>query len=111
MDFKQLERCIAACHACAAHCDRCATACLQEENIAEMRKCTRLNISCAALCRLAASLMALDSNEARDIGRRCAQLCRLCAKTCGMHTAQHCQQCAEACYRCADECEHMAATA
>lgn len=111
MDFNQLKRCIEACHSCAMHCDRCTVDCLQEEHVAQLRECIRLLIQCAETCRLAASLMAQDSEYARHICKTCAKLCRQCAEACGQHTSDHCQQCAEACYRCADECEHMAATA
>ena len=65
--------CIEACNRCAAYCDFCAASCLQEENTKMMAECIRLDMQCAAICRLAAEYMAQDSRFA-------AQLCSLCAE-------------------------------
>lgn len=111
MDFDKLKACIEACNICAVYCERCAASCLKEDNASAMSECIRLDMQCAQLCRLAASLMAQNSEHARDVCKVCVRLCRQCGEECGKHSADHCQQCAEACYRCADECDHMAATA
>lgn len=109
MDFGHYKSCIEACHVCAAYCDRCATSCLQEDDVKMMAECIRLDMDCAAVCRLAGGYMARDSKFARQICDLCADICQACGDECAKHEADHCQKCAEACKRCADECRKMAA--
>lgn len=66
MDAK-FENCLRACNACADACDSCATACLKEQDVATIAECIRLDMDCAAICRLAAGYMARGSARARDI--------------------------------------------
>jgi hypothetical protein len=100
--------CIEACNACADACDRCAAACLHEEDPRPMARCIALDMDCAALCRLAASFMARDSENAAMICALCAEVCDACQGECSRHDMEHCQACAAACRRCADECRRMA---
>jgi hypothetical protein len=100
--------CIEACNACAAACDHCATACLKEPDVAMMAECIRVDIDCAALCRLAAGYMARSSEFVHEACRLCAAICEACARECGKHHHEHCQACARACRRCADECNRIA---
>lgn len=60
-----------------------------------------LDADCAAICRLAASAMARDSEMAKQICRLCIEICLACANECGRHSHSHCQACASACRKCA----------
>jgi hypothetical protein len=99
------------CHACAEACEHCAQACLAEPGVANMAQCIRLDLDCAALCRLAALLMTRDSRFAKELCRVCAVACDACAAECLRHDAEHCRACARACRRCAEACRRMASEA
>jgi len=109
MSHEKYHACIDACNNCANACDHCSTACLQEDNVADMERCIRLDIDCAALCRFAAAAMARSSEHVSDICRLCATLCEACATECGKHQHSHCLECADACRSCAETCHAMAA--
>ena len=102
------QDCIDACNRCADACDHCAASCLKEQDVQKMARCIALDMDCAAICRLSASLMARDSEHAAAICALCAKACDACAKECGSHQMDHCQVCAAACKRCADACRAMA---
>jgi hypothetical protein len=108
MTNNQMETCVGACNACADACDACSTACLSEPDIKMMADCIRLDLDCAAICRLASGFMARGSARARDVCRVCAMICDACAAECAKHKVDHCQRCAEACRVCAAECRKMA---
>lgn len=101
--------CIRACNTCADACDHCAVACLDESNVSHMARCIRLDMDCAALCRLAAGYMARGSECVSTLCRACADICDACADECEKHDHDHCRQCAQACRECARACREMAA--
>ncbi|MDR6982227.1 hypothetical protein J2X32_000835 [Rheinheimera pacifica] len=109
MSHEIYHACIDACNSCADACDHCSTACLQEDNVAHMERCIRLDIDCAALCRFAAAAMARSSEHVSDICRLCALLCEACAAECSKHDHDHCMECADACRSCAQACQAMVA--
>ncbi len=47
---EELAACIEACFDCAQVCTACADACLGEDDMAELRRCIALNLSCADAC-------------------------------------------------------------
>ena len=111
MGSHQFQECIDACVSCAQACTYCATACLREERVAHLRKCIRLDMECAAICRAAVELMTLESDFSAHLCRVCADVCNACAAECELHAAMgmdHCRVCAEACRLCAATCEMMA---
>jgi len=109
MENNQYKDCIKACLKCAMACEVCAAACLREEKVQMMTRCIELDRDCADICRLAATLMARQSDYVKEFCRLCAKVCRDCAEECGRHQVEHCQRCAEMCCACAEECEKMAA--
>jgi hypothetical protein len=109
MAHQQFATCIDACNKCANACDHCATACLKEKDPKPMARCIALDLDCAEICRLAAALMARDSEFAGTVCGMCADVCEACAAECAKHDMEHCQECAEACRRCAAECRRMSA--
>ena len=109
MAHAQYAACIDACNACADACDHCSVACLHEPDPKPMARCIERDMDCAAICRMAASWMARDSELAGRICEACAEVCEACATECEKHSRMdHCRRCAEACRRCADECRRMA---
>jgi hypothetical protein len=109
MTHDKYQQAISACNRCADACDHCSSACLREEDVAEMARCIRLDMDCAALCRLAAGAMARDSECAGAICAVCAQICDMCGEECDRHPHDHCRQCAQACKDCAESCRAIAA--
>ena len=109
MNQQSLTDCLRACHACADACNYCSVACLDEDNVATMASCIKLDIDCAALCSLAAGFMARKSTHAKSICLACAKICEDCAEECDKHDHEHCKDCAKACRECAAACQKMAA--
>lgn len=107
MPHAQFNSCIEACHACAVACNHCASSCLQEQDVTPMARCIALDLDCAEICTLAASLMSRGSDQSQAVCALCADACQACADECRKHPMDHCRQCAEACTRCADECRRM----
>lgn len=60
------RECIEQCYECAAACDVCASSCLREDNVGMMKHCIQLDMQCAAICRLAAQFMALESEYSHN---------------------------------------------
>ena len=95
---------------CAQTCSLCADACLAEEMVAELRRCIRLNLDCADLCRTTAAVLGRqvepDSATMRALLEACRTACAACGKECGSHADMHahCRVCAEACQRCEQAC-------
>lgn len=108
MSHQQFASCIDACNACALACSHCATSCLDEPDPKAMARCIRLDLDCAAICRLAVEVMGRGSENAATICSACAELCELCAEECGQHQMDHCQACAQACRQCVQACRGMA---
>lgn len=107
MQQNRYQSCIEACAECANACDMCAAACLGEEMVGPMTRCIALDVDCAQYCRLAAGMMARESEATGLVCQTCAELCTMCGDECAKHRATHCQDCAAACRRCADACRQM----
>ncbi|MHA4809400.1 four-helix bundle copper-binding protein [Flavitalea flava] len=107
MSYEKYKSAIDACNYCAAMCNQCAVACLEEPGVLELKDCIRLDMECAAICRSAAEVMALNGAYAEDISELCSDICNACAEECGKHAKmgmEHCRVCEEACRKCAEEC-------
>lgn len=106
-----LAACIEACFACAQACVGCADACLAEADVAELRKCIRLNQDCAMACAATGSMLsrqyAMDMDVVKAQVGACLAACRSCAGECELHAEHHmhCQVCANACRDCEQACE------
>lgn len=98
---------------CTYVCTTCADACLEEEDVAELRTCIRLNQDCAEICSVTAKLIsrpgAQDPSLLRAQLEACAAACRACAEECDEHAGKHdhCSICAESCRACAEACDRM----
>lgn len=107
MSHEHHPQLIAALNKCAAECNHCASACLDEQDVKMLAKCIKLDIDCADICNLTASLIARRSEHGRHLLKECAEVCNACAEECEKHAKmgmEHCRICAEACRACADAC-------
>ena len=108
-----LASCIAACLECGQACVACADACLAEKQVADLRRCIRLNQDCADICdvtaRVLSRLFDADTAILRAQLEVCALSCATCGAECHRHAAhhEHCKVCAEACRRCEEECRKL----
>lgn len=75
MGHERYQSCIEACNTCADSCDYCFSACLREDDVKMMAECIRLDMDCAAICRIAASYMARESTYAGELCACCAEVC------------------------------------
>jgi len=102
--------CIEQCHACAQACIACADACLAEPDVADLRRCIRLDLDCADICAAAGACatrsIGLNRGLIAELLNVCALVCRLCGDECERHAESHdhCRICAAACRRCAEAC-------
>ena len=96
-------------NSCVIECNHCAMACLDENEVKMMARCIKLDIDCADICRLTASLLARGSEHGEHLLKECAGICNACAQECEKHSnMEHCRTCAEVCRHCAEECSAMA---
>ena len=94
---------------CATECGHCATACLDESDVKMMARCIKLDIDCADVCRLTASLLSRGSEHGHHLLKECAEICDACAEECEKHShMDHCRECAKVCRHCAEECRQVA---
>lgn len=108
MSYEKFQSCINACYECAAASKHCTNACLEDKNVNNLTHCINLNSDCAAMCLLAAKLMAGGSEFSIQICEVCAGICNACAKECENHLQlEHCRKCAEVCRLCVKECRIM----
>jgi hypothetical protein len=106
------RQCIEACSECAQACTVCADACLAERTVSALINCIRLNLDCADVCHVTATLLTRPSHRDAPALRAqleaCLEICRACADECSRHSdMDHCRLCAETCYACAEACEQM----
>ena len=107
MSHEQHHQLIAALNNCVAECNHCAAASLDEQDIKMLSKCIKLDIDCAEICSLTASLLARGSEYGDHLVKECVEVCNACAEECDKHAEmgmEHCRMCAEACRACADAC-------
>lgn len=113
MAHEQNKSLLEALNNCAAECNHCATACLEEDDVKMLARCIKLDIDCADVCQLTASLIARGSKHGNHLLKECAEICDACAEECEKHAnhMEHCKSCAEECRKCAEECRAMVSEA
>jgi hypothetical protein len=113
LDGAALSECIEACMQCAQACTACADACLSEQQVANLRRCIRLDLDCADICTVTGAILSRQTDTPREIVRQQVQTlaaaCEACAAECDQHASmhEHCKTCAEACRRCAQSCNSL----
>ena len=102
---------ITALNNCADACNRCTTACLEEDDVKMMVNCIKIDIDCAAICTITASLLSRNSPHGKHVLRECIEVCTACANECLKHAhMQHCKDCADACNTCINACKTLLLT-
>jgi hypothetical protein len=115
VDLGPLASCVEACFDCAQACTACADACLSEDQVADLRKCIRLDQDCADICEVTGRVLTrqteYDAPTSKSQLEACRGVCRTCAEECERHADhhEHCRVCAEACRRCEQACEELLA--
>ncbi len=113
MDAGMLAQHIQTLGECALTCTICADACLHEEMVQELRRCIRLNLDCAEMCKTTAGALARtgepDAQVLRALLGACQTTCQVCGAECESHaqTHEHCRVCAETCRHCAEMCQQL----
>ena len=113
VDRELLAACIDACLACGQTCESCADACLSEDDVAELRKCVRLNLDCGDICvatwRVVTRQTEYDAPTSKSQLEACRGACATCAEECERHAEhhEHCRICAEACRSCEQACASL----
>jgi hypothetical protein len=109
-DINSLADCIDECFHCSMTCNICADECLGEQNVMELQRCIRLNLTCADICLTTGKALSRISDRDWPLYRlqleSCITACRMCAEECGRHSRhhEHCRLCAESCRRCEEAC-------
>ncbi|MEO6232732.1 MAG: four-helix bundle copper-binding protein [Ferruginibacter sp.] len=109
LDDKSLSL-IDALNNCVTACNYCATSCLDEADVKMMTNCIKLDMDCAAICQLTATLIARGSDHGQHLLKECVEICNKCADECQEHGEsgmEHCKDCADACRECAEVCAQM----
>lgn len=99
--------CIDACNACITTCNACISECLKNDDAGTMAGCIAMNMDCAAVCALASSAMARNSEMAKHFCKLCSEICLACASECELHPREHTRRCAIDCHACAKECHAL----
>ena len=108
MSHEKNQRLIHSLNNCAAECGHCAMACLKEKDVQMLTDCIKLDIDCAEVCRLTASLLSRGSAHGIHLLKECAEICTACSDECKKHShMEHCRKCADVCFECAEQCRVM----
>lgn len=105
--FHSVEACIEACMSCAQTCNKCFKACLEKDNINEMKEALCILVDCAELCYVTAACLSQDDMYYHDLCASCAELCEKCAEVCREYEDLHCKSCVDAAILCAELCRKL----
>jgi hypothetical protein len=104
------EKCAAACSDCQRICDACARHCGamlvegKKEHLTTLQTCQ----DCAAVCAVAASIVARQGPFSDTICKACAEACNRCGKECDKFPNDPMmKKCAEICKSCEKACRDM----
>src|SRR3989344_9283609 len=103
MNYKE---CIEACNDCASLCSNCASECLKVKDV-KLNRCIQLCIEAASICQSTSELMSLNSDNAKEICKTCADVCKKCKEECMKYDYDHCKKCAEACKKAEEMCNRI----
>ena len=101
---------IDACLTCVQTCTTCANADLAEEDVAEMRVCAALCITCADVCDVMARVLSRpaqsDEFVVHHLLEACVRACESSAEECARHAHhhRHCAICEKVCRACIQAC-------
>jgi hypothetical protein len=98
---------------CAQTCTSCSDADLAEDDVAEMRTCIALCLTCADVCELTARVLSRPAHWDHFVVHRllqaCVRTCTSSAEECARHAKhhRHCAICEKACRACIDACSAL----
>jgi hypothetical protein len=102
-----LQRCIEECLDCHRVCLSMASQhCLVSGGEHVAPEHFRTMMACAEMCRAAAAVMMIGTEQMARVCAACAEICDACAKSC--ENLDGMGPCIEACRRCAEACRQMA---
>jgi hypothetical protein len=94
-------------------CTSCVDACLAEDDVAELRTCILLCVSCSDVCDMTARTLSRPAGADHLVLHRllqaCVRTCQKSAEECDRHAAhhRHCEVCARACRQCIQACSRL----
>ena len=101
---------IDACLRCVQTCTTCANADLAEDDVAEMRVCAALCITCADVCDVTARVLSRPAQSDQLVVHHlldaCVRACESSAEECARHAHhhRHCAICEKVCRACIQAC-------
>ncbi len=96
--FDVLEDCIKA-------CDSYLSACLQQDEIEDLRKGVGLLTDCIRTCRKTSASVKKKGFQVQHLLLECSKICRLCAEECSAYPeTKYNKGCIAACNRCVIVC-------
>lgn len=104
---------IDACLKCVQSCTSCNDADLAEEEVADMRSCIALCLTCADVCDVTARVLSRPAHWDLFVVHRllqaCVRTCTSCAEECARHAAhhRHCAICEHVCRACVQACSAL----
>lgn len=110
-----VSACMDAASKCAQMCTSCADACLAKEEVAELRRCIRLDMDCADVCETTVRVLARQTETDWQLLRSqvlvCKDFCAVCSNECARHAHdhEHCRVCGSACEDCVEACSDLLA--
>lgn len=109
VDPQTLAECMEACAAAELACIACADSCLEEQDIAPLRRVSRLALDCADVCgatgRLLARRIDVEPRLVRVEVHAAARACSACGdESRKFEELDYCRLCAIACRHCAERC-------
>ena len=102
---------------CLKACTRCAEVCNETfhysfEHLTDGHKqhagVAELTVDCQEFCKLAATMLARESDVMGFACAACAEVCKACAEECKKHDDKQMKECVEACLACEKTCRTMA---
>jgi Domain of Unknown Function (DUF326) len=113
---EELAAAIDAASDCVQSCSSCASADLDEQDVAQMRKCIALCLDCADVCGLTVRMLSRvsyrDEQALGHVLRACVRACEICAEECARHAEhhRHCAICEQTCRACLGACAALLAS-
>jgi hypothetical protein len=112
-DVDELTAAIEACLNSSQTCTSCADSDLHEDDVAAMRRCIGLCLTCADVCAVTARTLSRPGAWDEVVGDRllqaCVRTCANCAEECARHAEHHahCALCERSCRACAAACRQL----
>ena len=101
------QDCIEICIQCAQACNKCFKACLNKQNINDMKEVLGVLVDCAEICYVTAAYLCRDNIFSVELSDSCADLCEKCADMCEAFEDLDCKASVSICRQCAEMCRRV----